>query len=64
MLAEVSAITTPRAVTVAPPSEVTFPPKVAVVLAMLALVGNVTVGAPAIAMVRPKKGFVQPVVPL
>jgi hypothetical protein len=34
------------------------------VLAMLALVCDVTVGAPVVAMVRPQKGFVQPVVPL
>jgi hypothetical protein len=44
-LAEVSAYTTPRAMIGAPPSEVTLPPKVAVVLAMLVYVGAVTTGA-------------------
>ena len=43
-LSEVFAYTTPRAVIVAPPFAVTFPPSVAVVPVMLADVGVVTVG--------------------
>ena len=45
LLVAVGAYTTPRAVTVAPPSLVTLPPSVAVDAATLALVGDVTVGA-------------------
>jgi hypothetical protein len=45
LLLAVGAYTTPRAVTVESPAEVTFPPRVALVEVTLALVGVVTVGA-------------------
>ena len=47
-LADVSAYTTPRAVTLAPPSAVTFPPSAAPDAVIDALVGVVTVGAVAV----------------